>query len=204
MSNFNDVFIYTSCKLEAQQWSKANFSCQVISSYGWYSMEKLAGDLLLEPEFSLGILSTSFIDFLYGKLGELRSSSLSLEESLVFSWKVDFTFSLHFDFCDSLPGFWLCPSDIHRNSQSFCLQWTNSGGHIRWTNLAVFWRNSGIKVKLYFEDFFFKETVTCNQPLCWSSFCHLSMGQTGCLFLVQLLINQSYQPLCTRCRYVRY
>ena len=39
----------------------------------WYSMEKLAGDLLLGLKFvKLEILSTSFIDFLYGKLGELR------------------------------------------------------------------------------------------------------------------------------------
>ena len=37
------------------------------------SMEKLAGDLLLGHKFvKLEILSTSFIDFLYDKLGELR------------------------------------------------------------------------------------------------------------------------------------
>ena len=36
-------------------------------------MEKLAGDLLLELKFvKLEILSTSFIDFLYDELGELR------------------------------------------------------------------------------------------------------------------------------------
>ena len=56
-----------------QQWSKANFSCQVMSSYGQCSVEKLAGDLLLGLKFvKLEILSTSFIDFLYEMLGELR------------------------------------------------------------------------------------------------------------------------------------
>ena len=38
------------------------------------SVEKLAGDLLLGLKFvELEILSTSFIDFLYEELGELRS-----------------------------------------------------------------------------------------------------------------------------------
>ena len=38
------------------------------------SMEKLAGDLLLGLKIvKLEILSTSFIDFLYNKLGESRS-----------------------------------------------------------------------------------------------------------------------------------
>ena len=42
-------------------------------------MEKLAGDLLLGLKFvKLEILSTSFIDFLYEVLGELRSRSLGL------------------------------------------------------------------------------------------------------------------------------
>ena len=42
-------------------------------------MEKLAGDLLLGLKFvKLEILSTSFIDFLYDELGELRSRSLGL------------------------------------------------------------------------------------------------------------------------------
>ena len=41
-------------------YSKANFSCQVISSYGWCSVEKLAGDLLLGLKVvRLEILSTS-------------------------------------------------------------------------------------------------------------------------------------------------
>ena len=40
-------------------------------------MEKLAGDLLLGLKFvKLEILSTSFIDFLYDKLGEFKSRSL--------------------------------------------------------------------------------------------------------------------------------
>ena len=53
--------------------SKANFSSQDISSCGQCSKEKLAGDLLLGLKFvKLEILSTSFIDFLYDKLGELR------------------------------------------------------------------------------------------------------------------------------------
>ena len=40
--------------------------------------EKLAGDLLLGLNFvKLEILSTSFIDFLYDKLGEFRSLELS-------------------------------------------------------------------------------------------------------------------------------
>ena len=43
-------------------------------------MEKLAGDLLLGLKFvKLEILSTSFIDFLYEELGELRSRSLGLK-----------------------------------------------------------------------------------------------------------------------------
>ena len=42
-------------------------------------MEKLAGDLVLGLKFvKLEILSTSFIDFLYDELGELRSRSLGL------------------------------------------------------------------------------------------------------------------------------
>ena len=40
---------------------------------------EMAGDLLLGLKFvKLEILSTSFIDFLYDKLGELRSRSLGL------------------------------------------------------------------------------------------------------------------------------
>ena len=51
-----------------------------MSSYGWCSMEKLAGDLLLGLKFvKLEILSTSFIDFLYEELGELRLRSLGLK-----------------------------------------------------------------------------------------------------------------------------
>ena len=43
-------------------------------------MEKLTGDLLLGLKFvRLEILSTSFIDFLYEELGELRSRSLGLK-----------------------------------------------------------------------------------------------------------------------------
>ena len=43
-------------------------------------MEKLAGDLLLGLKFvKLEILSTSFIDFLYDKFGEIRSTSLGPE-----------------------------------------------------------------------------------------------------------------------------
>ena len=54
--------------------SKANFSCQVMSSYGYCSMENLAGDLLLKfglKFVKLEILPTMFIDFLHDKLGEL-------------------------------------------------------------------------------------------------------------------------------------
>ena len=41
-------------------------------------MEKLDSDLLLGLKFvKLEILSTSFMDFLYDKLGELRSRSLA-------------------------------------------------------------------------------------------------------------------------------
>ena len=51
-----------------------------MNSYGQYSMEKSAGNLLLGLKFvKLEILSTSSIDFLYGKLGELRARSLGLE-----------------------------------------------------------------------------------------------------------------------------
>ena len=43
-------------------------------------MEKLAGDLLLGPKLvNLEIHSTSFMDFLYDKLGKLRSRSLDLQ-----------------------------------------------------------------------------------------------------------------------------
>ena len=43
-------------------------------------LEKLAGDLLLELKFvRLEVLLTSFIDFLYEELGELRSQSLALK-----------------------------------------------------------------------------------------------------------------------------
>ena len=46
-------------------------------------METLAGDLLLGLQFvTLEILSTSFIDFLYGKLGELRSGLIDEQPSL--------------------------------------------------------------------------------------------------------------------------
>ena len=43
-------------------------------------MEKLPGDLLLAQKFiKLEILSSSFRDFLYDKLGELRSRYLGLK-----------------------------------------------------------------------------------------------------------------------------
>ena len=46
-------------------------------------MEKLAGDLLLGLKFvRLEILSTKLIDFLYDKLGELRSRSFMVEKLL--------------------------------------------------------------------------------------------------------------------------
>ena len=48
-------------------------------------MKKMTGDLLLGLNFvKLKILSTSIIDFLYDKLGELRSRFL--EFSLVAAW----------------------------------------------------------------------------------------------------------------------
>ena len=48
-------------------------------------MEKLAGDLLLGLKFvKLEILSTSSIDFLYDKLGELRSRALGLKVVIVY------------------------------------------------------------------------------------------------------------------------
>ena len=51
-------------------------------------MEKLAGDLLLGLKFvKLEILSTSFIDFLYDKLGELRLRSLGLKRLGEIVWK---------------------------------------------------------------------------------------------------------------------
>ena len=56
-----------------------------MSSYGQCSMNKMTGDLLLGLNFvKLKILSTSIIDFLYDKLGELRSRFL--EFSLVAAW----------------------------------------------------------------------------------------------------------------------
>ena len=46
-----------------------------------YSVEKLVGDLLLgQKSVRLEILSTSFTEFLYHKLGELSSRSLGLKE----------------------------------------------------------------------------------------------------------------------------
>ena len=55
----------------------------LLSSYEqlWVvQLEKLAGDLLLELKFvRLEVLLTSFIDFLYEELGELRSKSLGLK-----------------------------------------------------------------------------------------------------------------------------
>ena len=49
-------------------------------------MEKLAGDLLLVLKFvKLEILSTSFIDFHYEELGELRSRSLGLKGLLKYA-----------------------------------------------------------------------------------------------------------------------
>ena len=48
--------------------------------YVWYSMENLAGDLLLGLKFvKLSILPTMFIHFVQGRLGELRSGYLVLE-----------------------------------------------------------------------------------------------------------------------------
>ena len=48
--------------------------------YVWYSMENLAGDLLLGLKFvKLSILPTMFVHFVHGRLGELRSGSLVLE-----------------------------------------------------------------------------------------------------------------------------
>ena len=49
-------------------------------------MEKLVVDLLLGLKFvGLEILSTSFTDFLYEELGELRSRSLGLKGLIVLS-----------------------------------------------------------------------------------------------------------------------
>ena len=45
------IFPNTARKPEVSKKSKANFSCQGMSSYGWCSMEKLAGDLLLGLKF---------------------------------------------------------------------------------------------------------------------------------------------------------
>ena len=52
-------------------------------------MENMAGDLLLELKFvRLEILSTSFIDFLYEELGELRSKSLGLKAKVLLKVKI--------------------------------------------------------------------------------------------------------------------
>ena len=41
---------------------QSNFSCRVMRSYVWYSMEKLAGDLLLElKSVKLEIIATSIL-----------------------------------------------------------------------------------------------------------------------------------------------
>ena len=60
--------------------SKANFSFQFIASYVWYSMEKLAGDLLFGLNLvKLSILPKLFIQFVKSSLGELRSRYLGFE-----------------------------------------------------------------------------------------------------------------------------
>ena len=80
--------------LRTQQGSKTNFSCQVMSSYGQCSMEKLASDLLLRLKFvKLELLSTSLIDFLHGKLGELRSRWIN--NTVNYSQQKHFTNLLH-------------------------------------------------------------------------------------------------------------
>ena len=63
-------------------WSTANFSFQFIASYVWYSMEKLADDLLFGLKFvKLSVLPTIFIHFVWGRLGELRSGYWGLKVS---------------------------------------------------------------------------------------------------------------------------
>ena len=61
--------------------SNPNFSFQFIANYVWYSMENLAGDLLLSliKFVRLPILPTLFIHFVQGRLGELRSGYSGLE-----------------------------------------------------------------------------------------------------------------------------
>ena len=60
--------------------SNENLSFQFISSYVGYSMESLAGDLLLGLKFvQLPILPTLFIQFGQGRLGELRSEYFGLK-----------------------------------------------------------------------------------------------------------------------------
>ena len=52
-------------------------------------MYKMAGDLLLRPELiKVSVLTTQLIDFLFEKLGELRSSSLGLTRLMQISGMV--------------------------------------------------------------------------------------------------------------------
>ena len=68
------VFLVSQKEVYFYSQKVAKYRYQVISSYVQCSMEKLAGDLLLGLKIvKLEILSTSFIDFLYNKLGESRS-----------------------------------------------------------------------------------------------------------------------------------
>ena len=60
--------------------SKTNFSIQFIASYVWYSMENLAGDVLLGLKLvKLSILPTLFIHFVKHGLGELSSRYLGIK-----------------------------------------------------------------------------------------------------------------------------
>ena len=62
----------------AQLWSAVIFSS--ISSYEKCNVKKLAGDLLLGLELvKVSVLPTQLIDFLYERLGELRSRSLRIK-----------------------------------------------------------------------------------------------------------------------------
>ena len=59
--------------------SNTNFF-QFIASYVWYSMEKLADDLLFGLKLvKLSILLTLFSHFVQSRLGELRSRYLGLK-----------------------------------------------------------------------------------------------------------------------------
>ena len=115
------------CNFFPNNQSKANFSFQFITSYVWYIVEKLAGDLLfgLNYQFSQCSLYTLFMA---GWESFSPSSSQQLPFSLFFCVGVIFVFhnkwqiarynwlSTFFDKCKGFIPFWIIFKIIKENS----------------------------------------------------------------------------------------